>query len=413
MKVDIHQERIDKILDRGVIVDVLPTKKTFREVLLSGKKLRFYHGIDPTGAAIHLGHAQNFILLEEFRALGHEVIVLVGDFTARIGDPSGRTDARKPLSEEEVRTNVSTIVKQIGPLINFSDKENPARLEYNSTWLGTLSAEKFLSLASLTTLQQLTERSMVQERLKSNLPLALHEFLYPLLQGYDSVALEADVELGGQDQTFNMLMGRKLMERLKKKEKFVVATKLLENPKTGELMSKSKGTGVMLGGAASDLFGQIMAQPDEMIEPLTVSVTRLPLWGEPARGVDAKERKLEVAREITAQFFGKEAADKARDEFERVFSAQGTPHAAESALISSPHLSLLALLRETGLATSNAEARRLIEEGAVEIDGKSRIDPQEEMEIGEGFLLRVGKHRFIKIRRGYVLTIKKSPPGDF
>ena len=213
MRVITDPQKIDEILNRGTIVKILPTLKEFRDKLLSGQKLRFYIGFDPTAPTLHLSHAKNFMLMEKFRKLGHEVIILFGDFTARIGDPSGEPAARRQLSRAEVLTNARKWKKFAAPLMDFKDKNNPPQVKYNYSWLSKLRMEDLISLAGNFTVQQMMERDMFQKRAKEGKPIHLHEFLYPLMQGYDSVVLDVDVEVCGTDQIFNALIGRYLLKR--------------------------------------------------------------------------------------------------------------------------------------------------------------------------------------------------------
>src|SRR3989338_10644515 len=244
ISITIDKKRIEEILERGVVSEILPSKEEFVAKLMSGQRLKIYIGADPTSNALHLSHAKNYMFLEELRQLGHEVIVLVGDFTAQIGDPTDNTATRVQLSEEEVNTNVKSWISQIKPLMSFGDRKNPPKIKYNSEWLSKMTWKDELLLASNFTVQRMLERDMFDKRLKNDAPIYLHEFQYPLMQGYDSVAMDVDVELCGTDQVFNALVGRTLLKRLKNKDKFVVAVNLMENPKTKELMSKSRGTGV-------------------------------------------------------------------------------------------------------------------------------------------------------------------------
>ena len=268
MSVVTDKKRIDEIFSRGIVSEIIPSKDEFLQLLLSGRKLKIYIGADPTSSSLHLSHAKNYMFLEELRELGHEAVILVGDFTAQIGDPSERTETRKQISEEKIKENVREWISQIKPLTNFEDSENPPRIVYNSEWLSKLSLKDLIPLASNFTVQQMLERDMFEKRLNKNIPIYLHEFLYPLMQGYDSAVLDVDVELCGTDQIFNALAGRTLLKRLKNKDKFIIALNLMENPKTKELMSKSKGTGVFLSSLPNEMYGAIMAQPDEMIEIL-------------------------------------------------------------------------------------------------------------------------------------------------
>ena len=398
MKTITDPKKIDEILDRGIITKIFPSKKEFREKLLSGKRLKLYIGFDATAPALHLGHAQNFILMEEFRELGHEVIILFGDFTARIGDPSGKQSARKQLSRKEVLKNIKAWRKMIKPLMRFEDKKNPPKIMYNHDWLSKLTLEEVVDLASNFTVQQIMERDMFQKRLKEKKPIYLHEFLYPLMQGYDSVAMDVDVEVCGTDQIFNALAGRTLMKKLKNKDKFVVAVNLIANPKTGELMSKSKGTGVFINVSAKDLYGQIMAQPDEMIEILFIRITFLSL-GEIKKIMkqNPKDAKMKLAFEITKIFHKEKKAQEAENNFIKVFQEKKQPDKIEEFKVKKSKINIIDLLYNSGLAKSKSEARRLIKQKGIKINRKT-IKKEQEIEINKkGIILQRGKRRFRKI----------------
>lgn len=398
MAIDTDQKKIDTILDRGVIVNILPTKEDFRKLLLSGKQLRFYIGIDATATAIHLSHAKNFMLLEEFRKLGHKVFVLVGDFTARIGDPSDEKSARKQLSSSQVRENVAAMSRQIKPLLNFKTFWNPAKLVFNSTWLSKLGFEEIANIASNFTVQHFLERDMFQKRMTAGNPVHLHEFLYPLMQGYDSVALDVDAEIGGTDQTFNMLAGRTLQKRINNREKFVIAVHLLENPKTGELMSKSKGNGVFANSSAEEMFGQVMAQPDEMIQSIFTNLTRIP-FSEIDRMMkekNPKDLKLRLGLEIVKLFHGEERAQHAQEVWTKTFSKKEIPDEMEEVSAQTGELFSEILLRAHIIA-SKSDFRRLVSEHAVtDLDTNEKIT-DEKYAITKSVRLRIGKRRFVKI----------------
>jgi tyrosyl-tRNA synthetase len=215
------KNRIEEIFSRGTVVEVLPSREAFIEKLMSGQRLRMYIGFDPTATSLHVGHAKNIMFMEELRQLGHEIIILFGDFTARIGDPD-KNSTRKQLTEEDVKHNVSGWMQQVAPLIDFQDPVNPAKIMYNSVWLSKLNFSDIISIASNFTVQQMIERDLFAKRLAANAPIHLHEFMYPLMQGYDSVAMDVDVEVCGNDQIFNALAGRTLMKRMKDKDKIVV-----------------------------------------------------------------------------------------------------------------------------------------------------------------------------------------------
>lgn len=391
------EKKIDAILDRGVIVDVLPTKAEFKKMLLSGKRLRFYIGFDATAPTLHLSHAKNLLLLEQFRKLGHEVICLFGDFTARIGDPSGRSDTRKPLTHGEILDNVAEWKKQIANLMDFSDKANPPQIKYNNEWLSKLKFEDVLGLAAEMTVQQMLERDMFEKRVQEGKPIFLHEFLYPLMQGYDSVAMDVDVELCGTDQTFNALVGRNLVKKRLNKEKVVVVVNLMANPKTGDLMSKSKGTGVFLNTGPSGMFGAVMAQPDEMSEVILKNISTLPL-----AEIDAlsqgkpMDMKIVAALESTAAVYGRKAAEEAKESFIKTFSQGGVPDdVMELELVDGIRSTLVS----NKVIESNSEFARLAASGAIRV-----VDPEGEIKIvnasaePHGKVVRIGKHRFVKFK---------------
>jgi len=393
-----NPQQIDEILNRGTIVEILPTKKEFRQKLLSGERLRFYIGFDATAPTLHLSHAKNFMLMEKFRKLGHEVIILFGDFTARIGDPTEGGSARKQLSREEVIWNIKKWKELVEPLMDFKNRENPPKIMYNHDWLSKLGLEDLIKLASNFTIQQMIERDMFQKRLKEKKPIYLHEFLYPLMQGYDSVAMDVDVEVCGIDQIFNALAGRSLLKKLKGKNKYVVAVTLMENPKTGELMSKSKGVGVFLDVPPDDMYGKVMAQPDEMIEILFVNNTYLPL--EEIKKLknleNPRDAKMRLAFEITKIFHGNDAAKKAEQHFIKVFSKKELPEKIPELRIKSKELRIMDLLLKASIS-SKSEARRLILQKAVEINGAIKTDPNEILNLRGGEVLKIGKKKFFKI----------------
>jgi tyrosyl-tRNA synthetase len=400
IKSNTDKQKIQEILERGTIVEILPKKEDFTKKLLSGEKLRFYIGIDATAPTLHLSHAKNFMLLEKFRNLGHEVIILFGDFTARIGDPSGKSKTRKQLSRKEVLANVKIWKKLIKPLMGFSDKKNPPKIKYNNDWLAKLNMEDLINLASNFTVQQTLERDMFQKRLAENKPIGLHEFLYPMMQGYDSVAMDVDVEVCGTDQIFNALAGRTLQRKLNNKEKFVVAVTLMENPKTGELMSKSNGTGVFLDTNANNMYGQIMSQPDEMIEILFTHNTYLSLVEikQIKQATNPKDAKVRLALEIVTIFHGEKKAKEAADNFTNIFAKKGTPDDINIVAISQKKISPVDLLVVLKFVSSNNEARRLIDGGGMKLNNTKINSWKEELLIKSGDIVQAGKRKFAKIK---------------
>ncbi len=397
MKIDTSEDKIEEILTRSV-EEILPTRDGLKEALTSGRRLRVYIGTDATGTSLHIGHATNYMILEKMRQLGHEVIFLVGDFTARIGDPTDKGDiARKQLTREQVMENVKTWIDQIKPVIDVYNKENPVKILYNHEWLSALKLENILDLASNFTVQQMIERDMFQARINNRKPLYLHELFYPLMQGYDSVAMDVDIELCGRDQKFNALAGRTLLRKLKNKEKFVFITKLLENPKTGEkMMSKSMGTGVFLDFDANKMYGAIMSQPDENMRQLFVDCTKLTMQEieEILKAESPRDAKMRLAKEITAIYHGDDAAGFAEEQFVKVFQKKDLPDEIISVFASEDELLVDALIANK-VVKSKTEYRRLVDEGAVNLNDQKISDPS--IKIGSGGIFKIGKKRFIKI----------------
>jgi tyrosyl-tRNA synthetase len=403
------EDLIDELLTRSV-AEILPSKEAFKEALLSGRKLRFYIGTDATGASLHLGHATNYMVLEKFRKLGHEVIFLIGDFTSRIGDPTDKEAARTQLTREQVVANAMTWMKQVEPVIGLHDKENPVRVMYNHDWLSKLTFEDVINLASHFTVQQMLERDMFDKRMKEEKPIYIHEFFYPLMQGYDSVAMDVDVEMCGNDQKFNALVGRTLLKKLKNKEKFVFITTLLENPVTGEkMMSKSLGTGVFLDTSPEDMYGKLMAQADENIPQLFTDCTYLPMdeirkieQELQSEKVNPRDIKMRLAREIVTIYHGAEAAEKAEEEFKKVFQEKELPTNMSKILIPPHGILVVDALVESGVIESKSKARQLIGQGAVKIEGEKVTDIHAVLTLKEGEKAKViqsGKRNFLKVIR--------------
>lgn len=393
-------ELIKEALTRSVD-KIYPSAGELEKTLASGKKLRIYHGIDPTGPHLHLGHATNFLTLRKFQELGHEIIILIGDFTARIGDPTGKLSTRRALSEEEIAENLKTFKKQAEKIIRF-DGQNPARIEFNAKWYDKMKFSEVIKLAQNVTVQQMLKRDMFEERMKEDKSIGLHEFLYPIVQGYDSVMLDVDMEIGGTEQTFNMLVGRDLMKIYKKKEKFVLTTLLLINPKTGKkLMNKSEGGMINLDDEPKDMFGKVMAIDDEAIAPIAEFCTEMPISEisrvkkELKSGANPRDVKLEVAHEVVKLYHSESEAKDARSEWTRVFSKKETPEDMEE-LKTPKKIAIIDLLLKTGVA-SKSEARRLIEQGGVKIGDEIKNNPAETLNLKSGLVLKVGKRRFFKI----------------
>lgn len=401
MKIDTNKEKIEEILTRSV-AEILPTKNGLREVLESGKRLRIYIGTDATGTSLHIGHATNYMILEKLRRLGHEVIFLVGDFTARIGDPTDKNEtARKQLTREQVVQNVKTWIDQVKPVIDVDNKENPVRVLYNNDWLSVLTFEDVINLASNFTVQQMIERDMFQVRMQSEKPLYLHEMFYPLMQGYDSVAMDVDIEMCGMDQKFNALAGRTLLKKLKNKEKFVFITTLLENPKTGEkMMSKSLGTGVFLDFDADKMYGALMAQPDENMRQLFIDCTWLGMKeiDEILKIENPRDSKMRLAFEITKIYHGEKEAKNAEKNFVQTFQKRETPDEMQKFNVRK-NSNILDILVESKLVKSKSEARRAISQGSIKVNGKkiSESEIDNPLELSEKTIVQKGKRYFLEL----------------
>lgn len=392
---------IDELLTRGV-ENVYPDKESLRKKLLSGERIRLYCGFDPTAASLHIGHGIQIKKLEEFRRLGHEVIFLYGGFTAMIGDPTDKAEARKVLTKEEVKKNMQGWKGQIKHIIDV----RKISFKNNNDWLSKLSFAELLKLSSFFTAQQTLARGMFKDRLAEGKDLFLNEFMYPLMQAYDSVAMDVDLEIGGNDQMFNMLAGRTLMRKMKNKEKFVMTTRLLEDP-NGKKMGKTEGNMIALTDSAEDMFGKVMSWTDGMIVPAYEIVTDIPL--ELVNNIKAKladgsmnprDAKLNLAYEIVKIFLGEKAAEKGKENFKRVIQDKEKPEEIPEIKIDQDEIGVLDLFVKAGLASSNGEVRRLITEKGIRIDDHiiNAADLQVKL-TAEGKLLQRGKRQFAKVMK--------------
>ncbi|MCU0660133.1 MAG: tyrosine--tRNA ligase [Candidatus Pacebacteria bacterium] len=393
-------EKLWAFLERGV-ASVYPSKEYVTARLLEGKKLKVYFGIDPTGPTLHLGHMIGIKKLAEFQELGHSVVLLIGDFTAMIGDPTDKGATRKQLSRKEILTNMKLYKKQASALLRFSGK-NKAEIAYNSKWLGKMKFGDVLDLASKMTVQQMLERDMFERRIEEGKPIHIHEFLYPLMQGYDSVAMQIDGEIGGNDQTFNMLAGRTLEKLLLDKEKFVIATKLLEDA-TGKKMGKTEGNMVSLIDTPKDMFGKIMSWTDGLIIPAFELCTMATMEDIEAikeslvNGANPRDAKARLAREIVSLYHGEKKGKEAEDAFFQTFQRGEVPTDIQTEKAKKDE-QLVAVLLRLGVVSSKSEWRRLVEEGAVtHLESDTKItDPQASPELGT---YKIGKKRFLKITK--------------
>lgn len=400
MAIATDEHLIDEVINRSV-AEIYPSKDAFQDALRGGKRLTFYVGIDPTADYVHLGHSTNYLLLERLHSMGHRIIVLVGDFTAMIGDPSDKSAMRVQLTRDQVKENLVTFKEQIGKILDFTDTSNPIEFKFNSDWLANLSFQDSVELASNFTVQQMVERDAFKKRIDQRKPLFVHEFFYPLMQGYDSVAMEVDAEIGGTDQTFNMLAGRVLLKRYKNKEKFVIATTLLENPETGEkMMSKSLGTGIALNEDPKNMFFKTMQLPDAGIIQCFIDCTRKDmqeineLRDRLKDGTNPRDVKLQLAYEIVKMYHGKVAAETAQNDWIAQVSKKEVSTDLPTLRIIGGDL-LEAIVNEH-LFDSKSKVRRLMNEGAVKINGV-RVDLDTYTNhLGDGAILSIGKkHTFV------------------
>ena len=396
MKVLTDEKIINRILNKGV-ENILPSKEDFKNLLLSGKRLNIYQGFDPTAPTLHIGHTVGMRKLEDFRRLGHQVYFVIGDFTARIGDPSDKTSARVKLTKQQVEKNMKLYIDQASHFINIFDKKNPVKVVYNSKWLEPLNFEDIVELSSIFTVQQMLKRSMYQERLKSDKPIYLHEFLYPLMQGYDSVALNIDVEVGGNDQLFNMLAGRDLVMNTLNKEKFVVAMKLLE-ANDGTKMGKTSGNMIELSDSANNIFGKVMSFDDKLIPIGFEILTEYDL----EQVEKIKERlkngenpmilKKILAFEITKDIKGEQEAKNAQEYFENIFQKKNLNTNIPTRTIKQNNINILDLIVQCKITNSKSQAKRLVEQNAVTINGQKITDWNKNIQIGNGsIILKCGK----------------------
>ena len=393
-------DKIDELLTRRVD-KIYPSKEALEKALRSGKKLRLYQGFDPSSPNLHIGHLVGLLKLAEFQALGHEVIFLIGDFTGMIGDPSGKAEARKVLTKKQVLANAKTYQDQAGIILNFSGK-NPVQLKFNSEWNSKLKFTDVLKLAGHFTLQQLIERDMFQKRLKKSKEIYFNEFMYPLMQGYDSVAMKIDLEIGGSDQMFNMMAGRKLVKEILAKEKFVITTKLLVDAQ-GNKIGKTEGNVINIAQSSKDFYSQIMSLTDEAILPCFKLITKISLTKikeiEKAlkKGENPMKYKKMLAFELTKMLNNEEQAGKAQKEFEKIFQKGKLPTKIPKVKIRGGEWNIIDLLMEVKLCSSRSQAKRLVEQGGVEID-KIRIkDPKLKIKIKNGSVIRVGKRKFVRL----------------
>ena len=395
----IDEEKIQMLLNRGV-ERIYPSPEFLESRLKQNKKLTIYLGIDPTGPTLHLGHVIPLLKLKELQDLGHKVILLMGDFTAMIGDPTDKSATRKQLTYKEVLKNLKDYKKQASKIISFTGK-NKAEFKFNSKWLAKMNLENVLGLASKMTVQQMMERDMFEKRFAEGKPVYIHEFLYPLMQGYDSVAMNVDGEVGGNDQTFNMLTGRTLMKEIKNSEKFVITMKLLVDS-SGTKMGKTEGNMLTLSDNPRDMYGKVMSWDDSMIIRGFELLTRVPqtkikeLKDKIVDNVlNPKDAKMQLAKEIVRFYFGEKDATNAENAFISTFQKKIIPEIAEELSVEKDQ-NIADILVEKGLVKSKSDLRRLIEGGAIEnLDSKYKVKDLKEFNVSGNY--RIGPKKFIKV----------------
>lgn len=391
-----REKNIKQVLERNV-QDVIE-RGHLRQALLGGKKLRIKHGIDPTGDKIHIGRAVVLWKLKEFQDLGHKVILIIGDFTAQIGDPSDKLSKRPFLSKVEIKRNLKNYLPQIGKILNLKKTE----VRYNSEWLSKLDFREVSELAEVFSVQQMVKRRNFAERWEREEEISLREFFYPLMQGYDSVAVKADLELGGTDQLFNLMAGRKIQEYYGQKPQDVMTSKMLLGT-DGRKMSTSWGNVINIVDSPSEQFGKLMSMRDESIlEYFTlatdVSTEEINEVEAELKRSNPKIIKEKLATRIVKRYHGEEAALKVKTDFEKVFSKRDFSVTLPVLGIPRSKFQILELVVTSGVVTSRSEARRLIEQGGVDVDDENISDPKTEIVFKGGEVLRVGKKSFFKVQ---------------
>ena len=394
----IKKEKIEELIDRGT--EQIIVKSSLAKKLSFGKPLRVKFGVDPTAPRLHLGHTVVLRKLRQFQELGHQVIFLIGDFTARIGDPSDRLAARKPLTDKEIQENIKTYKQQVGKVLDLTKVE----IRNNSEWHSNMDFAELFQLTSYFTVNQMLERDMYKERMRKKKPLWIHEFLYPILQGYDSVALQADVELGGTDQTFNLLAARDIQPHYHQPPQDILTVPLIEGTDGKDKMSKSVGNTIDLQDTPKDMYGKTMSIPDKLIIKYFTLLTDVPLSSikeyEKAMsgGANPKDYKAKLAQELVKMYHGNSQAITAAKEFNSLFKENKIPSdIPEYKIQKEETVTLLDIVANTKLATSRGEARRLIEQGAVQVDGQQIKGWKSKIQVKNGLVIKVGKRKFIKL----------------
>jgi tyrosyl-tRNA synthetase len=399
MKVDTDIKKINEILTRGV--EKIIIKESLLKKLKSGKRLRIKHGIDPTGPKIHLGRAIQFWKLKSFQDLGHQIVLILGDFTAQIGDASDKQSMRRPLSEKEVKENLKDYKKQINKILDLKKTE----IRYNSEWLKKLKITDLIKLEMKFTAQQMIQRRNFKERWERGLPIGLHELNYPLFQGYDSVMVKADVEIGGYDQLFNLTIGREIQKIFHQRPQDIMVSEMLYGL-DGRKMSTSWGNVINILDPPQEMYGKIMSMKDELIVSYfklcvpTVSLDEIKEIEKKLlnKEVNPKDIKARLAKEIIKLYHSEKEAVEAEEEFNRIFKEKKLPKEMKEAKIKEKEMNILDLLVKTNMVSSKSEGRRLLLQKAVEIDNNLKTDWKEKIQLKDGMVIRVGKRNFRKVK---------------
>jgi tyrosyl-tRNA synthetase len=399
---DKELERQAELLARGSegLYTADELRQRLAEAAASGRALRVKLGLDPTAPDIHLGHTVVLRKIRQFQDLGHKAVLIIGDYTARIGDPSGQNSTRPLLSPEQIEANAATYVAQAGKVLDTS--EGKLEIRRNSEWLEGLTFADVLRLAAQMTVARMMERDTFELRFRDGVPIGVHEFLYPLMQGYDSVRIRADVELGGTDQTFNNLIGRQLQANAGQKPQVVLIMPILVGLDGTVKMSKSKGNYVGVTEPPREMFGKVMSIPDGLMRNYFTLLTNLPApqidaMLDPAR-THPRAAKATLGKMVVTQYHDAAAAEEAAAEFDRVFAQKGTPSEMPEIVLPTATMNIVDLIVHAGFAKSKSEARRLVTQNAVTVDDQTISDIDAAVTLRDGAVVRVGKRRFARIR---------------
>jgi tyrosyl-tRNA synthetase len=391
-----------RLLKRGTVEIFTEAElaQKLTEAAKAGRQLRIKLGLDPTSPDIHLGHTVVLRKMRQFQDLGHKAVLIIGDYTARIGDPTGQNATRPILSPEQIKQNAKTYFEQAGKILDTSDEKLETR--YNSEWLEKLTLMELIQIAAKKTVAQMLQRDTFKKRLQADVDVYTHEFLYPLMQGYDSVMIESDVELGGTDQTFNNLVGRDIQKGYDQEPQIVITMPILVGLDGKEKMSKSKGNYIGVTDEPNDMFGKVMSISDDMMENYFTLLTDLPS-GKTTELVDPdkthpKEAKVLLGKTIVAQFYNEDTAQLAAAEFDKVFAQGQLPDEIPEFTFPAEAVSVKQLLLACGLVETGGEAKRMIKQSAASIDGEKLSDPNAEITPTNGMVIRVGKRKFARLK---------------